>query len=103
MHKTKNKNYAFRITEKDLATIQKKAKKAKMTVTDYLTKSALEQQIVVIDALPQMISELKAIGRNLNQLTVLANMERLEVVHLDEFTEVLSNIHVRLRKLTEVL
>lgn len=103
MHKTKNKNYAFRVAESDLNSIQKRAKRAKLTVTDYITKSALNKQITVIDGLPQLTTELKAIGRNVNQLTTLANMNRVEVVHLDEFTEQLWEIHAQLRILTEAI
>ncbi|HOW23675.1 MAG TPA: plasmid mobilization relaxosome protein MobC [Sedimentibacter sp.] len=50
-----------------------------------------------------MVRELKALGRNLNQLTILCNMGKVQAVNLDEFEETLANIHSQLRKLTEVL
>ena len=55
-----------------------------MTVTDYLITCALGKEIVRIDGLDNMLSELKAQGRNLNQLTTLANMGRLSVLRGDE-------------------
>ena len=45
-----------------------------VTVTDYLTTCALGKEIVRIEGLDDLLSELKAQGRNLNQLTTLANM-----------------------------
>ena len=62
MKQIKDKNYAFRITDNDLNTIKQKAKKAKMTVTDYITKSALDKDIVIIDGLPDIVTQLKKIG-----------------------------------------
>ncbi len=103
MKKQKNKNFAFRISERDLAEIKRKAKRAKLTTTDYLTKSALGKEIVIIDGLHELISELKGIGRNLNQLTVLANMGRVEIANLREASETLTQIYARLISLTEVV
>lgn len=65
--------------------------------------TALNQKSIVIDNLPEMVSQLKALGRNLNQLTVLCNMGKVQVIKLDEFEESLADIHSELRKLTEVL
>jgi hypothetical protein len=50
-----------------------------------------------------MISQVKAVGRNLNQLTILCNMGKLQVINLNEFEETLADIYSELRKLTEVL
>ncbi len=103
MKNSKNKNYAFRISERDLEEIKRKAKCANLTVTDYITKSALDKEIIVIEGLPQMVMELKAIGRNLNQLTVLTNMEKLQVLSLDDVAEQIGNIYSELRRALEVL
>ena len=50
-----------------------------------------------------MVSQLKALGRNLNQLTVLCNMGKVQAIKLGEFEETLADIHSELHKLTEVL
>ncbi len=55
-----------------------------MTVTDYLTTCALDKEIVRIDGLDNLLAELKAQGRNLNQLTTLANMGRITVLRRDD-------------------
>ena len=69
------------MTPADKKEIQKRAKKAKMTVTEYLTVCGLGKEIVEITGLEEVLSELKAHGRNLNQLTTLANMGRIEVLN----------------------
>lgn len=83
----KEKTFAFRVSGSDLDRIKSKVRQAGMTATDYLVRTALGKKIIVVEGLPEMISELKAIGRNLNQLTVLANMGRISVTHLREFIE----------------
>ena len=60
---------------KDL--IQHQAKQAGMTVTDYIITCALGKEIVRVDGLDEILAEVKAQGRNLNQLTTLANMGRI--------------------------
>ena len=52
-----------------------------------MTTCCLGKQIVVIDGLHEVIRLQKTIGRNLNQLTTLANMGRVRVVNLQELTE----------------
>ena len=99
----KNKNYAFRISEKDLDTIKNKAKKAKMTVTDYITQSALGKEIIIIDVLPEIVSQLKKIGNNLNQLTMLSHQGVINTVKLDETEESLTAIYWKINELTKAV
>ena len=66
---------------KDL--IQYQAKQAGMTVTDYIITCALGKEIVRVDGLDEILAE----GRNLNQLTTLANMGRIQVLRSDELID----------------
>ena len=84
MQKKKTEIITARMTPADKKAIYQRAKAAGMTVTDYLTTCALGKDIVRIDGLDDLLSELKAQGRNLNQLTTLANMGRLSVLRGDE-------------------
>ena len=84
MQKRKTSIITARMTPADKNTIQRRAKAAGMTVTDYLTACALGKEIVRVEGLDAVLSELKAQGRNLNQLTTLANMGRLSVLRGDE-------------------
>ena len=72
------------MTLADKKAITQRAKAAGMTVTDYLTTCALRKEIVRVDGLDNILSELKAQGKNLNRLTTLANMGRLSVLRGDE-------------------
>ena len=79
---------------KDL--IQHQAKQAGMTVTDYIITCsptnmkrtcALGKEIVRVDGLDEILAEVKAQGRNLNQLTTLANMGRIQILRSDELID----------------
>jgi hypothetical protein len=100
MEKLKDKKFAFRVRERDLNQIRLKAKRAKMTVTDYLVASSLGKDIVVIDGVEPLIGQLKAVGKNLNQLTTLAHMGRIQAVRLDEVSEAFCDLASALRNLT---
>lgn len=82
--------------------IRRRAKAAVMTVTEYLTTCALGKEIVRVEGLDAVLSELKAQGRNLNQLTTLANMGRIEVLRVDElvdkYADILNSIRTLIRE-----
>lgn len=99
----KSERFNIRMTPKEKAAIIGRAKRTNRTASEFMIDTALNRKIVVIDGLPEMVSQLKALGRNLNQLTVLCNMGKVQAVQLGEFEEILADIHRELRKLTEVL
>ena len=84
MQKKKIEIITARMTPADKKAICQRAKAADMTITDYLTTCALGKEIVRVDGLDDLLSELKAQGRNLNQLTTLANMGRISVLRGDD-------------------
>ena len=84
MQKKKTEISTARMTPADKKAIHQRAKAVGMTVTDYLTTCALGKEIVRVDGLDDLLSELKAQGRNLNQLTTLANMGRITVLRGDD-------------------
>lgn len=55
-----------------------------MNFTEFVTRSALNKKIIVVDGLPEILKEVKAIGRNLNQLTTLCNMGKIICPDLSE-------------------
>ena len=79
--------------------IRNKAQEFGLTVTDYLCLCGLGKRIVRVDGLDQVLSELKAQGRNLNQLTTLANMGKITVVYGDRLAEGYAQISEQLRQL----
>ena len=52
-----------------------------------------------MEGLDKVLSELKAQGRNLNQLTTLANMGKVTVVYGDKLAESYQQISEQLRQL----
>ena len=82
-----------RLTPAEKAAIERKAQRANMTVTDYIVKCALGKNVRQTDELAPILSELKAQGRNLNQLTKLANMGRITLVDAEKFTEAYTNLY----------
>lgn len=87
MQKKKTEIITARMTAADKKVIHQRARAAGMTVTNYLTTCALGKEIVRVDGLDGMLSELKAQGRNLNQLTTLANMGRITVLRGDDLVQ----------------
>ena len=78
--KRKTSILTARLTPAEKAAIERKAKQSNMTVTDYIVKCALGKNVLPIQDLEPILSELKAQGRNLNQLTKLANIGRITLV-----------------------
>ena len=93
---TKNKLVALRFRENEYNLIKSKADKANMNFTEFVTRSALNKQITIVDGLPKILKEVKAIGRNLNQLTTLCNMGKIICPELFELKEQYSNAVVML-------
>ena len=82
--RTRDVSIPFRVTEKELQEIDKRAEKAKLDRTNYLITCALNKKITVLEDLKPLLSELKRIGNNLNQLTKLSNMGQIKTVDLYE-------------------
>ena len=97
----KSEIITLRVTPRTKETIRERAKAAGLTVTDYLCYSGLAKEIVRVEGLEQVLSELKAQGRNLNQLTTLANMGRVTVLKGDALAENYGKIYEQLRELLQ--
>ncbi|WP_297981095.1 MobC family plasmid mobilization relaxosome protein [uncultured Oscillibacter sp.] len=97
----KDTTLSIRIASGDLDTIKQKAKQARMSQSDYVTRCCLGRQVVVIEDLKEVAKQLRAIGNNLNQLTALSNMGRVSIVNLDGMTQELAGISAALREIQE--
>ena len=95
----KSEIITLRVTPRTKDRIRTKAAELGLTVTDYLCLCGLGKKIVRVNGLDQVLSELKAQGRNLNQLTTLANMGKVTVVYGDRLAERYSQISEQLREL----
>ena len=97
----KDTTFSIRIAFRDLDTIKKKAKQARLSQSEYVTRCCLGRQVVVIEDLKEVTKQLRAIGNNLNRLTVLANMGRVEISNMDGLTQELANVSTALREIQE--
>ena len=66
-----------------------------------MTRCCLGRQIVIMDGLKEVLQQQRAIGNNLNRLTVLANMGRITAVDLDRTAQELAAISSTLREIQE--
>ena len=55
-----------------------------MNFTEFVTRAALNHKIIRMDGLNETAKEIKAIGRNINQLTTLCNMGKINCPDLIE-------------------
>ena len=94
----------LRVTPQVKERIRAKAQELSLTVTDYLCLCGLGKEIVQVDGLDKVLSELKAQGRNLNQLTTLANMGKVTILRgdalADKYGEVCEQLRQLLREVT---
>ena len=97
----KDKQLSIRISEQDLETICRKAAQAHMSQSDYVISCCLGKKIIILDGLKEVLRQQKAIGNNLNQLTVLANMGKVQFANLDAATQAFAKINTTLRELQE--
>ena len=101
MQRRKTEIVTARMTPKVKAQLQQRAQNANMTLTDYLCICGLGQEIIRVEGLDDLLSELKAQGRNLNQLTTLANMGRITVLRGDELIDRYADLCAAIRRLTK--
>ena len=97
----KDRQFSIRISEQDLETIRRKAAQAHMSQSDYVTACCLGKRIMILNGLREVLWQQKAIGNNLNQLTVLANMGKVQFANLDAAAQEFAKINVTLRQIQE--
>ena len=91
---------AMRFYESDYAAIKRKAEKAYMNFTEFVTATALNKPIIVINGLEDVLKEQKAIGRNLNQLTTLCNMGKIVCPDLTELIRQYGEVYSKISELS---
>ena len=91
----------MRFRESDYNSIKRKANKANLNFTEFVTKAALDKPITIINDLGDVLKEQKAIGRNLNQLTTLCNMGKIDCPDLTEMINQYSAVYDHLNDITE--
>lgn len=83
----RNRTITIRCNDDEYERIHNRAQRHKLSLSDFILRSALDKKIVVADGLDEVAKQQKAIGRNLNQIAMLAHEGRLHSVRLDELVE----------------
>ena len=83
----RNRTITIRCTDNEYERIHSKAEQHRLSLSDFVLRSAMDKKIIVADGLDEVAKQQKAIGRNLNQIAMLAHEGRLHSVHLDELLE----------------
>ena len=86
----------MRFRESEYDTIKRKADKANLNFTEFVTRSALDKPIIVMDGLNDILKEQKAIEKNLNQLITLCNMGKIACPDLSKLLTQYSGVYDRL-------
>ena len=97
----KDRQFSIRISAQDLETIRQKAVQAHMSQSDYVTACCLGKRIMILNGLTEVLRQQKAIGNNLNQLAVLANMGKVQFANLDSAVQEFSKINTSLLEMQE--
>ena len=80
--RTRNRKKSFWVTDGEWNAIERIAAKTGMGIGEYLRISALGKTIYQVEELKPILHELKGIGRNLNQLTMLCHQGVVRTVNL---------------------
>lgn len=86
-NRKRNVTLTIRVTEKEKEAILSQTQKAQMSLTDYLVTCALNAKIYVPEDLKPILTELKRIGTNLNQITTKINMGVFKSFNFSEVIE----------------
>lgn len=101
MSNKKDRAFTVRFTEEQFHHIAEQADRAMMSPSNYIRVAAMRGKVNVILDGKSMARELNAIGNNLNQLTVLANMGQINAVYLEQVHEDLSKLYDAFFALTD--
>lgn len=97
----KDIKFSTRMSSQDRETIKALAKQTGLSMSNYVTACCLGEQVVVIDGLKDVLSELRVIGNNLNQLVVLSHMGRISAVNLDSLAQQLAEVKKSVREISQ--
>lgn len=81
-----------RVTPEEKEIITKKALSSYRLLSDYMRDCALDKEIIAVAGLDDTAKELRRIGNNLNQMTVLAHQNRAQFFNLEELKKEVGQI-----------
>ena len=101
--RVRDKKMSFWVSEAEQKKIKRLVGKTGLSQREYLLNAALGRTIYQVEELKPMLFELKAIGRNINQLTTLAHKGLIGTVNLTEATGALERNYAAINGLYDTL
>lgn len=92
-NRKRDKTLTIRLMDSEKKKILAKARKAKMSTTDFIIASTDNSVIKTSENLRPVVSQLKRIGNNINQIAVKVNSGAVYSVNFDEIIEMQNKIY----------
>ena len=98
-NRKRNQTLTIRVTAGEKDAITQKAAKARMSVTDYIVASSQLTQIHVAEDTRPLVTELKRIGNNLNQISMKINAGVFQSYNFQEVIDLQKAIYEELYRI----
>lgn len=95
-NRRRDKTLTIRLTDTEKKKIIAKSRKAKMSATDFIIASTDNAVIKTPEDLRPVVSQLKRIGNNINQIAVKVNSGAVYSVNFDEVIEMQNKIYEKI-------
>ena len=95
----RNKTLTIRLTEQEHDAIMEKVLRVGKNVTDYLITAALNAEIHVAEDTRPLVTELKRIGNNLNQIAAKINAGIFHSYNFQEVIDLQRAIYEEVRRI----
>lgn len=92
-NRRRDKTLTIRLTDSEKKKIIAKSRKSKMSTTDFIIACADNAVIKTPEDLRPVVSQLKRIGNNINQIAVKVNSGAVYSVNFDEVVEMQNKIY----------
>ena len=92
-NRRRDKTLTIRLTDSEKKKIISKSRKAKMSTTDFIIACTDNAVIKTPEDLRPVVSQLKRIGNNINQIAVKVNRGAVYSVNFDEVIEMQNKIY----------
>ena len=98
-NRKRNQTLTIRVTAAEKDAIVRNAAKARMSLTDYIVASSLLTEIHVAEDTRPLLTELKRIGNNLNQISMKINAGAFHSYNFREVIEMQRSIYEALLRI----
>lgn len=98
-NRKRNQTMTVRLTAAEKDAITRNAAKARMSLTDYIVASSLLTEIHVAEDTRPLLTELKRIGNNMNQISMKINAGAFQSYNFQEVIEMQRNIYEELYRI----